>query len=113
MKNKFQSWNAATVLKPHFFLINLIFSLLGSGITSPQNHEPRYSKHKIFKIMADESADISNEEQLVLCFRWIDDDFEIHEDFIALHPLPNTKADSIVKVILNFIQRMGLKQRWI
>ena len=30
--------------------------------------------------MADESADIANEEQLVICFRWVDDDFEIYED---------------------------------
>ena len=35
---------------------------------------------KYFTIMADESADIANEEQLVICFRWVDDDFEIYED---------------------------------
>ena len=59
--------------------------------------------------MADESADISNEEHLIICFRWVDDDFEIHEDFVGLHPLPNAKADSIVKVIFDVIHRMGLK----
>ena len=64
---------------------------------------------KYFTIMADESADISNEEQLVICFRWVDDDFEIHEDFVGLHPLPNTKTDSIVKVILDVIHRIDLK----
>ena len=53
--------------------------------------------------MADECADKANEEQLVICFRWVDVDFEIHEDFIGLHPLPNTKADSIVKIILDVI----------
>ena len=39
---EFHSKNATIVLKPHFFLVNLILSLLGSGITSSQNHESRY-----------------------------------------------------------------------
>ena len=52
---------------------------------------------------------MSNEEQLVICFRWVDDGFEIHEDFVGHYPLPNTKADNIVKVILDVIHRMGLK----
>ena len=45
---EFPSKNATTVLKPHFFLVNLIVSLLGSGIATSQNHESRYSKRKIF-----------------------------------------------------------------
>ena len=59
--------------------------------------------------MPDESADIANKEQLVISFRWVDDDFEIHEDFIELHQLPNTKADSIDKATLDGIHGMGLK----
>ena len=35
--------------------------------------------------MADESADLVNEEQLVIYFRSVDNNFEIHEDFIGLH----------------------------
>ena len=59
--------------------------------------------------MADECADITNEEQLVICFRWLNENLEVHEDFVGLHPLRDTKADTIVKVILDTIQRMGLK----
>ena len=55
--------NTVTVLKPHVFLVNLILSLLSSGITSSQNHESRYSKRKMFYIMTDQSADITNKEQ--------------------------------------------------
>ena len=46
-----------------------------------------------------ESADIANEEQVVIWFRQVDEDFQIHENFIKLYPLPNKKADSIAKVI--------------
>ena len=59
--------------------------------------------------MADECADITNEEQLVICFCWVDENLEVHEDFVGLHPLCGTKADTTVKVILDTIQRMGLK----
>ena len=34
--------------------------------------------------MADETADVSNKEQLVICIRWVDECFVIHEDFIGM-----------------------------
>ena len=43
--------------------------------------------------MGDETSDISNKEQLVLCMRWVDDDFQIHQDFRGIHHIPNTSAD--------------------
>ena len=58
--------------------------------------------------MASECADVTNEEHLVISFRWVDENLEVHEDFVGLHPLNETKADAIVKVILDTIQRMGL-----
>ena len=45
---------------------------------------------KFYSVMGDETADISNKEQLVL---------QVHEDFIGIHKIPNTTADEIVKVI--------------
>ena len=53
--------------------------------------------------MVDESADIANEEHLVICFRWVDDGFEIHGDFVGVHLSPNTKAASVIKLILDVI----------
>ena len=38
----------------------------------------------IFSIMADETRDISNQEQLSVCIRWIDSGFTIHEDLIGM-----------------------------
>ena len=40
-----------------------------------------------FTIMADETADVSNKEQLVICIWWVEDCFVKHEDFIGIHPL--------------------------
>jgi len=49
------------------------------------------SKSDFFSIMAaaDDCSDVSNEEQLALCFRWTDDDLETHEDFFGLYGVPN------------------------
>ena len=58
--------------------------------------------------MADETADISNTEQLAVCFRWIDKNMEVHEDFVGLHPLSKTTADSIVQVLKDVLLRMNL-----
>ena len=54
---------------------------------------------KFYLVMGDETADISNKEQLILCIRWVNDDLQAHEDFIGIHKLPNITADEIVKVI--------------
>ena len=62
-----------------------------------------------FTIMADQCADVTDEEQLVICFCWVDENLEVHEDFEGLHSLNDTKADTIVKVTVDTIQRMGLK----
>ena len=50
-----------------------------------------------FTIMADEAADISNKESV--CIRWVDENFSVHEDFIAMYPLERTTADHIVAVL--------------
>ena len=52
-----------------------------------------------FTVMADECTDSANKEELVLCFRWVDDHLEVHEEFIGFYQTSNTSADTIVAVI--------------
>lgn len=47
----------------------------------------------------DETTDVSNQEQAVFCLRWVDQEFEVHEDFIGLHALDFTDASHIFAVI--------------
>ena len=61
-----------------------------------------------FTIMADETAHISNKEQLVICIRWVDDCFLIHEDFIGMLPLEKTNADQVVAILKNASLRINL-----
>ncbi|KAJ8041249.1 Zinc finger MYM-type protein 1 [Holothuria leucospilota] len=62
----------------------------------------------IYSIMADETADVSNTEQLVLCLRWVTDELTVHEDFIGMHPLNNTSADHIISIIKDVLLRLNL-----
>ncbi|XP_044163435.1 uncharacterized protein LOC122947894 [Acropora millepora] len=60
-------------------------------------------------IMADETVDISNKEQLVICIRWVDDRFVIHEDFIGMYPLERTKADPLGNAMMEQRRRQARK----
>ena len=55
---------------------------------------------EFFTIMADETADVSNQEQVVICIRWIDENsLMAREEFIGLKPVERCTADMLVKVI--------------
>ena len=43
-----------------------------------------------FTVMADETADKSNKEYVVVCICWVDSNFTVHEDFFRLTPVART-----------------------
>ena len=63
---------------------------------------------KFYSIMADESTDITNQEQLVICIRSVDKYLNPHEDFIGLHQMDKIDATTLTKVIKDIILRLGL-----
>ena len=56
---------------------NEILQIITLGML--RNIAKKLQAAKFFTIMTDESADISNKEQLVVCIRWVDDDLTAHE----------------------------------
>ena len=52
-----------------------------------------------FSLIVDEATDISNKEQLNICIRWVDNNFEIHEDPIELIPVPKTDSATLTGAI--------------
>ena len=61
-----------------------------------------------FTIMAGETADVCNKEQLVICIQWVDDCFVMHENFIGRHPLERTNADQVVAILKNAPLKINL-----
>ena len=50
-------------------------------------------------IMIDETTDVSNKEQVVVCFRWVDAKLYSHEEFVGLYQVDSTQASVLVSVI--------------
>ena len=51
---------------------------------------------KWFSLMIDETTDLSNCEQMVVCLRYVNDDLSVHEKVIGLYSLESTSANTIV-----------------
>ena len=62
-----------------------------------------------YTLMVDESTDLSNTEQMVVCLRGVIEDLEVHEEVLGLYSLESTNADTIVSTIKDVLLRMNLK----
>ena len=49
--------------------------------------------------MVDETTDVLNREQVVICIRWVSKTFDVHEDFIGLYKVDQIDAGTLVHVI--------------
>ena len=58
-----------------------------------------------FAIMADEMRDISNDEQLAIVIRWVDMNYEIHEDLIGMVHVPATNSATLTAAIKDVLIR--------
>ena len=61
--------------------------------------------------MADETADVVNIEQLVICIIWVDGQLNAYKEVICFHPIPDTTANTIalaLKVLkfLNYLTKL-------
>ena len=61
-----------------------------------------------FSIIADEATDVTNTEQLNVSIRWVSNDYEVREDPIGLCQVPDTKAETLFKVIKDLLIRCNL-----
>ena len=67
------------------------------------------SSRKWYAIMADETRDISNREQLVLCNRSVSDNYVVHEDMVGLYQLDDTTSSTIHSCLKDSLLRMSLQ----
>ncbi|XP_046548889.1 zinc finger MYM-type protein 1-like [Haliotis rubra] len=68
----------------------------------------RIKAARFFAVMADETRDISNKEQVVICIRWVDNDFSVHEDAIGLYVVPSTTSATLTEVLKDTLIRCDL-----
>ena len=58
--------------------------------------------------MLDETTDVANVEQVVICLRWVSERFEICEDFVGLHQVDSTEGEKLYGVIADVLLRLNL-----
>jgi len=61
-----------------------------------------------FAILADETADVSRIEQLVVCVRTVNDNLEANENVLGLHELSSCDAETITTTIKDILIRFEL-----
>ena len=57
------------------------------------------AKNGFFSIMADECTDVANNEQFVICIRWVDNTLIDHEDVIGLYNVGIIDSNILVATI--------------
>ena len=63
---------------------------------------------QFFTVMVDETTDVSNVEQVVICIRWVSEKFEVQEEFVGLYKVPSTGAEIIYAAITDVLLRLNL-----
>ena len=86
---------------------NEIIKLMGINIS--RDMAAQFQSSPFLTIMADETTDASNTEQVTLFIRWVTDDLQVHEDFVGLYSVPSIAADMLVSVIKDVFMRMNLR----
>jgi len=61
-----------------------------------------------YTLMADEITDVSNIEQVAICLRSVDDNFDTHEDFIGMYAVESIKADILAEILKDTLLRLKL-----
>ena len=89
----------------HDVMNELITALGQATIRKIINH---VQSVRSYALLVDETRDVSNKEQLTLILRWVDSDFEIHEDFIGFMNVEKVDAESLTLAIKDVLIRCML-----
>ena len=87
---------------------NQIIEFIGSEIKKIIIDE---FQNRPFSVIADETPDISNNEQVSVCIRYVNKDLEIRERFIGVFKVETPTGEELDKIILAAIQNFGLSAR--
>ena len=66
------------------------------------------NRSRFFSVLADESTDLSCQEQLTLCASYISDDFTLEECFLQFVPITDLSGKSLASTISNKFSQIGV-----
>ena len=59
-------------------------------------------------IMADETTDATNKEQVTLVLRWVTEELEVHEEFLGLYQVERIDSSTLTAVIKDVLMRANI-----
>jgi len=89
-------------------IINELITIMGLNVLRSLLSNIKECSPAWYGIIADEATDVGNREQLNLSIRWVNNQYEIHEDPVGLYCLPDTKADTLYTVVTDILTRCAL-----
>jgi len=66
------------------------------------------NRSSFFTVLADETTDISCQEQLSLCARFVGDDFSVEEHFLKFVPLTDLSGKELASTVLKNLSQIGI-----
>ena len=66
------------------------------------------AKSPYFSMMMDETTDIANKEQVVICIRWLQEDLSVHDSCLGLFNTPATDSSTLFLILKDVLLRFGL-----
>ncbi|KAJ8868573.1 hypothetical protein PR048_030111 [Dryococelus australis] len=82
-------------------ILGLLSNEICTEICSQQNPP-------IFSVIGDGTGDISEEQQLSVCFTWVDKGLRPHKSFVGLYSVGKTTGERITSVLLDAMIRLQL-----
>ncbi|KAJ8881661.1 hypothetical protein PR048_018147 [Dryococelus australis] len=104
MKTYEEKWLADGKYMSH----NIVNEIIGLAGNKCLRKTCEVKTASVFSLIADGTSDESRTEQLVLCVRWVDRQFPIHEEPVGLYAMNFTDAESIEKGVLDVLIRLQL-----
>ena len=84
---------------------NQIISLMGDAIQKQILSD--ISQCKYFSILADETTDVNQTEQISLSVRFVKDT-QVHEEFLCFVPISSTTSKDLASMVLTQLSQLGL-----
>ena len=102
---RFEKWFKRHQYMSHD-IVNEMINLMGHAVLRALLKDIREACW--FSIIADETRDISNKEQLAIGIRWVDEKCKVQEDLIGLVHVPSTTSATLTAAIKDILVRCVL-----
>lgn len=76
-------------------IINELIKLMGNTVLRKVISAIKSCEPCWYSIIADETTDITCKEQMNVCIRYVNDVYEVNEDSLGVHCIPDTKAETL------------------